>query len=80
MKKFKEWFVLSWMKNETPDKKHFYRRGFTKAYLARKRRLKDLWIGSGLLALTFPVPAFLMILALFCCFISFAFLDEYPFN
>lgn len=78
MKSFKKWFVLPWMQNQTPDDKHFYRRGFTRQYLARKRRLKELWIGSGALALSFPVPAFLVILGLLCCFISFAFLDEYP--
>lgn len=76
MKPLKKWFDLPWMSNKTPDHQHFYRRGFTRQYLARKRHLKELWIGTGLLALTFPVPAFLVILGLLSCFISFAFLDE----
>lgn len=78
MKAFQKWFTLPWMKNKTPDSTHFYRRGFTATYLARKRRLKDLWIASGLLALALPAPAFWVILALFCALISFAFLDESP--
>jgi len=80
MKIFRIWFVLPWMRNQTPDVTHFYRRGFTKHFLSRNRRLKELWIGSGLLALTFPVPAFMLILGLLCCFVSFAFLDEAPFQ
>lgn len=76
MKKLKDWFTLPWMRNRTPDATHFYRRGFTRAYRMRKHRLKDLWIGSGVLALSFPVPAFMLILVLLSCFISFAVLDE----
>ncbi|WP_028299732.1 hypothetical protein [Oceanospirillum beijerinckii] len=76
MKRLSDWFILPWMRNKTPDKDHFYRRGFTRRYQVRKNRIKDLWIGGGLIALSYPVPAFLAILGLFCCFLTFAFLDE----
>lgn len=76
MKNFMRFFLLPWMKNKTPDEHHFYRRGFTPNYIAKKKKIKDLWIGGSVLALIYPVPAVLTMIALFCCFITFAFLDE----
>lgn len=78
MKKLFKHLQLPWMRNRQPDPDHFYRRGFTSDYRARRRRLKELWIGSGLLALVLPEPAFWLILLILSCFISFAFLDEHP--
>lgn len=76
MKNFIRFFTLPWMKDKTPDAQHFYRRGFTPRYIARKKKIRDLWIGGGVIVLSYPVPAVFTIIGLLCCFITFAFLDE----
>ncbi len=51
----------------------------TREYQQRKRRLRDIWIGLGLVMLTLPTPVTLL-LGLFAGFVSLAYLDEYRYS
>ena len=66
----------NWMQDKRPDAQHFYRRKFTSQYRAKRKQVKSLWIGSGLLALLFPLPAAWVTLFLFTTFLSFSLMDE----
>ncbi|MEW5249845.1 hypothetical protein [Microbulbifer sp. 2201CG32-9] len=51
-------------------------RRYTRAYRARQKRVKKLWLGSCLLMLCFPLVPFVLALSLFTSLLSFAILDE----
>ena len=65
-----------WTRDHTPDPDHFYRRCFTAKYRAKKRLVRDLWIGAGAVMLLYPVPGFVLIVALLATFTAFTILDE----
>jgi len=46
------------------------------AYRAKKRIVRDIWIGTALLMLLLPHPGAVATLALFTTFLSFTILDE----
>lgn len=66
----------NWMQDKHPDEQHFYRRKFTSKHRAKRHKVKSLWIGSGLIALLFPLPAVLVTVFLFTTFLSFSLMDE----
>jgi len=47
-------------------------------YRAKRRIVKDVWIGSGTLMILFPEPAAVAAMALLTTFVSFMILDETP--
>lgn len=48
-------------------------------YQMRKRKVRDAWIGLGLVMLLMPT-GILFVTALLGCFLSFMFLDEKPYE
>ncbi len=65
-----------WMRDQTPDRDHFYRRLFTARHRAKRSRAKSLWILAFFLMLFFPYPPLMVALLLFTTFITFSLLDE----
>ena len=55
---------------------HPYQRMLTKSYLEKKKIVRSIWIAAGLLMVGFPLPPFIVTLALFTTFLSFTILDE----
>ncbi|WP_286238016.1 hypothetical protein [Neptuniibacter halophilus] len=65
-----------WMRDRTPDEKHFYRRFFTRRHRAKRSKAKLLWIAALCLMLFFPYPPLMVALLLFTTFITFSLMDE----
>ena len=74
------WFcrclLPDWTRNCAPDAGHFYRRRFTRRYRAKKRVVRDVWLGSGCVMLLIPVLPFMLALGLATILLSFVILDE----
>lgn len=66
----------AWMRDQTPDKDHFYRRRFTVKHRAKKARIKLLWIVVAIICLIFPYPHIITVLLLLTTFVTFSWLDE----
>ena len=67
-----------WALDARPDYQHFHRRRYTPRYRAKKRVVRDLWIGAGCVMLLHPVLAFVLTTALITTFVAFVILDETP--
>ena len=65
-----------WAMNRTPDETHFYRRCFTRRYRAKRRLVRDVWLGSGCDMLFCPVLPFMLALGLATTLLAFVILDE----
>ena len=65
-----------WTRDQTPDERHFYRRCFTRRYRAKRRIVRDVWLGTGCVMLLNPVLPFMLALGLATTFLSFVILDE----
>lgn len=59
-----------------PDPDNHHARRYTRRYRLKKGWVKNLWIGTSLLMLCFPLLPFVLALGLFTSFLSFAILDE----
>ena len=51
-------------------------RRYSRRYRVKKGWVKNLWIGSSLLMICFPLLPFVLAVGLFTSFLSFAILDE----
>lgn len=51
-------------------------RRYSRRYRVKRSWVKNLWIGSSLLMLCFPLLPFMLAVGLFTSFLSFAILDE----
>jgi hypothetical protein len=71
-----ETLMPHWTRNRTPDYGHFYRRCFTRRYRAKRRIVRDVWLGSGCVMLLNPVLPFMLALGLATTLLAFAILDE----
>jgi hypothetical protein len=67
-----------WALDSRPDYEHFHRRRFTPRYRAKKRLVRDLWIGAGCVMLINPVLPFILATGLATTFTAFVILDETP--
>ena len=65
-----------WARNCAPDETHFYRRCFTRRYKAKRRVVRDVWLGSGCMMLLYPVLPFILALGLATTLLAFIILDE----
>jgi hypothetical protein len=65
-----------WARDRTPDDGHFYRRCFTRRYRAKRRIVRDVWLGSGCVMLLNPVLPFMLALGLATTLLAFVILDE----
>ena len=65
-----------WACNREPDESHFYRRCFTSRYRAKRRVVRDLWLGSGCVMLLHPALSLMLTLGLATTLLSFVILDE----
>ena len=65
-----------WAWNRVPEEGHFYRRCFTRRYRAKKRVVRDVWLGSGCIMLLNPALPFMLALGLATTLLSFMILDE----
>ncbi len=65
-----------WARDRSPDRGHFHRRRFTLAHRAKRRLVRDLWLGSGCVMLLNPVLPFMLALGLATTFLAFTILDE----
>ena len=59
-----------------PDPNDDHRRRYSRNYRQKKGWVKNLWIGTSLLMLCFPLLPFVLGLGLLTSFLSFAILDE----
>lgn len=59
-----------------PDPNDDHSRRYSRAYRLKKSWVKNLWIGTSLLMLCFPLLPFVLALGLLTSFLSFAILDE----
>ncbi|WGL17081.1 hypothetical protein PVT68_01980 [Microbulbifer bruguierae] len=59
-----------------PDDNDSHLRRYTYHYRVKRNWVKNLWIGSSLLMICFPLLPFVLGLGLFTSFLSFAILDE----
>jgi len=71
-----ETLMPHWARNRAPDGGHFYRRCFTRRYRAKRRIVRDVWLGSGCVMLLNPVLPFMLALGLATTLLAFAILDE----
>ena len=70
------WLLPEWACNCEPDERHFYRRCFTRRYRAKRRVVRDVWLGSGCVMLLYPVLPFMLTVGLATILLSFVILDE----
>ncbi|MFD1383593.1 hypothetical protein ACFQ45_09455 [Rhodanobacter aciditrophus] len=73
-------FMPGWYQKEFIDTKHathhaHYRRT-TEKYRGRRKIVRTLWTGTGILVLAFPTPPIMVGALLFSTCLSFAILDE----
>jgi hypothetical protein len=59
-----------------PDPADSHLRRYTRSYKLKRGWVKNLWIGTSLLMLCFPLLPFVLALGLLSSFLSFAILDE----
>lgn len=59
-----------------PDPLSPHRRRFTPEYLRKRQRVKQLWMGAGLLVLLQPTITTLLIVGITTTFVAFTILDE----
>lgn len=59
-----------------PDVDDSHTRRYSRSYRLKRGRVKNLWIGTSLLMLCFPLLPFVLSLGLLTSFLSFAILDE----
>ncbi|WP_346836388.1 hypothetical protein [Microbulbifer sp. SAOS-129_SWC] len=59
-----------------PDPNDAHRRRYTRRYRLKRGWVKNLWIGTALLMLCFPLLPVVLALGLLSAFLSFAILDE----
>lgn len=59
-----------------PDPGDSHTRRYGRSYRIKRGWVKNLWLGSGLLMLCFPLLPVVLVLGLFTSFLSFAILDE----
>ncbi|MCL6271214.1 hypothetical protein M3P05_14910 [Sansalvadorimonas sp. 2012CJ34-2] len=69
-------FLPHWMQDKEPDERHPYRRLFTDSHQRKRKIVKRIWMGAGLIVLSSPMLHILLIVALPATFLSFAILDE----
>ena len=65
-----------WALNCDPDETHFYRRCFTRRHRAKRRVVRDVWLGTGCMMFLHPVLPFILTLGLATILLSFVVLDE----
>lgn len=70
-----DWF-FGWLRAGRADWQHAHRRRLTARYLARRRKVKSLWIGAGVIMALNPDLSFICVLALVMALVSFAILDD----
>lgn len=66
----------SWMHDQTPDERHFYRRLFTARHRARKRCVKYIWLSAASIWMLSPSLPLMIFITLLSTFLSFSLLDE----
>ena len=78
MKKLLDWIAAfpDWLREGRNDYQHYHRRRLTARYLARKRKVKTLWIVAGLVMLLNPRPSFVVLVGLITTFLSLGILDD----
>lgn len=59
-----------------PDPSDDHSRRYTRSYRLKKGWVKNIWIGSSLVMLCFPLLPVVLALGLLTSFLSFAILDE----
>lgn len=64
-----------WLRAGRADWERQHRRRLTPAYRARRRRVRSLWIGAGLLVLWQPSLPVVLVVGLLTALMSFAILD-----
>ncbi len=65
-----------WVWDCTPDEGHFYGRCFTPRYRAKRRVVRDVWLGSLCIMFLHPVLPFMLALGLATTLLAFVILDE----
>lgn len=65
-----------WLRAGRVDLEQLHQRRQTSHYLARKRRVKTLWIIAGIIMLLHPKIHFIVLIGLLTTFLSFAILDD----
>ena len=65
-----------WLRSGRPDLEQAHRRRLSPRYRSRKRRVKTLWLGAGVLMILLPHPTLVALTVLIMTFASFAILDE----
>ena len=66
----------NWVWDGPPDETHYYRRCFTQRHRAKRRVVRDIWLGSGCVMLLYPVLSFMLALGLATTLLAFVILDE----
>lgn len=59
-----------------PSAEDSHTRRYSHRYRLKRNRVKNLWIGTSLLMLCFPLLPFVLVISLLTSFLSFAILDE----
>ncbi len=59
-----------------PNEDDSHLRRYSRKYKVKRNWVKNIWIGSSLLMICFPLLPFILGLGLFTSFLSFAILDE----
>lgn len=59
-----------------PNEEDVHLRRYSRRYRVKRGWVKNLWIGSSVLMLCFPLLPFILAVSLFTSFLSFAILDE----
>ena len=65
-----------WLRAGRTDLEQLHQRRQTSHYLARKRKVKTLWIIAGIIMTLHPKIYFIVLVGLLTTFLSFAILDE----
>ncbi len=70
-----EW-LLPHLQTVAVDPDHPHSRRYTDKYRRKQDLVKSLWIGSGLVMISFPALPFIVGTSLFTTFMAFVILDE----
>jgi hypothetical protein len=65
-----------WLRAGRVDCEQSHQRRLKPRYLAKKRRIKTIWIIAGMVMLLHPEIYFVALIALFTTFLSFGMLDD----
>ena len=78
MKKLLDWITAfpDWLRAGRNDYQYYHRRRLTARYLAKKRKVKTLWIVAGAIMLLNPQLSFVVVVGLITTFLSLGILDD----